>query len=325
MSGARRAQAASIVGISARTLERWRHAEVGDDGRMGPKSEPPNKLGSAERKRVLEVANSEAFRNLSPKQIVPALADQGLYIASESTFYRVLREEDQMSHRAPSRAPSPKPRELSTTAPNQVYTWDITYLPAAIRGQFFFLYLFMDIFSRKIVGWKVHEEESMELSADLIEQVCADEGIEPDTLALHADNGGPMKGSTMLATLQRLGVMASFSRASVSDDNAYSEAIFRTLKYRPKYPRRFESLEAARTWIAGFVDWYNNEHLHSGIKFVTPADKHAGLDVEILARRRELYEDARRRNPKRWSGDVRNWTPVSRVVLNPESAQRRAA
>jgi transposase InsO family protein len=268
---------------------------------------------------VLEVVNRPEYRNRSPKQIVPSLADQGEYLVSESTMYRILHEEDQLKHRASSSAPARRrPRELVATTPNQVWSWDITYLKSPILGVFFYLYLVVDIFSRKIVAAEVHAAEDSEHAAELIEQACAAEGINPDQLALHSDNGGPMKGATLLATLQQLGVMPSFSRPRVSDDNPYSEALFRTAKYRPEYPNGpFDSLEAAREWVRWFVDWYDHQHLHSAIRFVTPAQRHAGEDAEILANRCAVYEAARTRHPERWSGNTRDWSRVEAVRLNP--------
>ena len=262
--------------------------------------------------------NSPEHRDLSPNQIVPLLANKGHYLGSEASFYRILREEDLQRHREPSRpAIHTRPDEKVATGRNQVWSWDITYLASPIRGAFFYLYLVMDIWSRKIMGWEVHPVEDMGLSSTMIRRLYEENGIAPDQLNLHADNGGPMKGATMLATLEKLGVAASFSRPRVSDDNPYSESLFRTLKYRPEYPRRpFESIEAANTWVAGFVRWYNEEHLHSEISFVTPSDRHAGLDIAILETRHRVYEQARKRNPNRWSGKTRNWTAPTKVVLN---------
>ena len=195
-------------------------------------------------------------------------------------------------------------------------------MPTAVKGIFLYLYLVMDIYSRKIVGWQVYEEESSALAGELMTDICQREGVFPDQVILHSDNGSPMKGATLLATLQELGVIPSFSRPSVSNDNPYSESLFRTLKYRPEYPDRpFFDLLAARTWVQGFVDWYNHEHLHSAINFVTPEQRHKGLDVRILAQRKQVYEQAKSKHPERWSGDIRNWEPVGEVYLNPEKKQ----
>lgn len=187
-----------------------------------------------------------------------------------------------------------------------------------MRGSFFYLYLVEDLYSRRIVGWEVHDEESAEASAALIVRTCMDLKVDCKQLHLHSDNGGPMKGATMLATLQRLGVVASFSRPRVSDDNPYSEALFRTLKYRPGFPNRpFRDIHEARDWVSGFVRWYNTQHLHSALKFVTPDDRYHGRDLAILAERHRLYQRARKRHPQRWPGNTRDWSPPLAVVLNP--------
>lgn len=315
----------SRLGIAKRTLTRWRAQGGGKDRRGERPVAPRHKLTARERAHVLEIAHRPEFRDLSPRQIVPLLADKGHYVASESTFYRVLREAGELAHRGHACAPkSKKPKAHVASAPNRVWSWDITYLRSPIRGVFFYLYLVVDIFSRKIVGASVQAGEHGELGAKLIEDAVVAEKADSKKLVLHADNGGPMKASTMLATLQRLGVIPSFNRPSVSDDNPFAEALFRTLKYRPGYPRRpFESLEAARLWVAGFVAWYNDEHLHSGIRYVTPNDRHERRDQSILARRHALYTAAKRRNPRRWSGSTRNWKPVGPVYLNPAKATAR--
>ena len=318
-AGARETEACAICRISPRTLKRWR-ANV-EDGRRGPKTSPANRLSEEERANALRLCNSPAYRDLSPNQIVPLLADQGIYVASERTLYRLLHAAGQARHRGRARPRSTtKPKEHVASAPNQVWSWDITYLRSRIRGAFFFLYLVVDVYSRKIVGWEVHDDERADLSADLVECACEREQVSPGSLVLHADNGGPMKASTMLATLQRLGVAASFSRPNVSDDNPHSEALFRTLKYHRTFPAKpFANLEDARRWVEGFVAWYNNEHLHSSLRFVTPAARHQGLDAGLLAKRHAIYVAARTKNPGRWSRRTRKWMPVGPVQLNPTS------
>ena len=175
----------------------------------------------------------------------------------------------------------------------------------------------MDIFSRKIVGYDIHSEESMEHSSKLVERICVNEGVEKGQLVLHADNGGSMKGATMLATLEKLGVAPSFSRPRVSNDNPFSESLFKTLKYCPKYPDRFQSIEESKQWMLVFTDWYNSKHLHSGIKYVTPSERHQGLDIKILKKRNAVYEKAKSRNPGRWNNrNVRNWDRIEKVNLN---------
>ncbi len=270
---------------------------------------------------MLSVVNSEEYRSKSPKQIVPLLADGGMYLASESTIYRILRAEGQVHHREPSRAPEHRhrPAEYTATGPNQVWTWDITYLETTVKGALYYLYMALDVWSRKIVGFEVHKAERASYAAQLVAGAAScEEEVVADSLVLHSDNGLPMKGAAMLAKLQELGIAASFSRPSVSIDNPFSESLFRTAKYRPEYPTRpFEDLEAARTWAASFVRWYNSEHLHSGIRFVTPESRHSGDDVAMLKAREVVYRQARERNPSRWPGALRDWTPVGDITLNP--------
>ncbi len=321
-AGARRSKACEWLEISPRTLQRWCDGdEVKTDGRgrADGRNEPKNKLSAEERQRILSIANSAEFAHLPPNQIVPLLADQGLFIASESTFYRVLREADLLAHRGKAKPPTRKrPTPLRADGPNQLWSWDITYLATTVKGVFFYLYLIMDVFSRKIVGWEVDDRESADQASSLFRKTYLREGVAGKDLVLHSDNGSPMKGATMLATLQRLGVMPSFSRPSVSDDNPYSEALFKTLKYHPGYPDKpFDSLEEARNWVVGFNHWYNEIHRHSALKFVTPGQRHRGEDVAILEQRHAIYEDAKARLPERWSGETRNWIPVEVIYLNP--------
>lgn len=318
--GARQSRVCSQIGLSARTLERWRKQEVGADRRAGPRTAPSNKLSALEEQRILERVNRPEFRDLPPKQIVPILAERGEYVASEATIYRLLRKAKQLRHRANSRPPSKRhrPKEFVATAPNQVWSWDITWLPSEVRGLYFRAYMVLDVWSRKIVAAEVFEHESAEHASVMITRACEQFGITYGQLALHADNGGPMKASTMLATLQSLGVASSFSRPGVSNDNPFSESAFRTMKYRPNYPERpFATLEDARAWLREFVRWYNTCHRHSAIGFVTPDERHFARDVSILARRRNTYAAARRRNPQRWSGLARMWTAPTVVALNP--------
>jgi transposase InsO family protein len=300
-------------------VQRWEKNGV-DDRRKDNNKKPANKLSEIERARVLKIVNSEEFKDLPPSQIVPILADRGQYIASESTFYRILKEAGQNAHRSQSRPCKNKaPETLTATGPNQVWSWDITYLPAPIRGQHWYLYMYMDIYSRKIVGWSVHETEDSEHASAVLQTACLAEQIVKEQLTLHSDNGSPMKGSIMLAKMQDLGVMSSFSRPSVSNDNPFSESLFRTCKYRPDYPEKpFETVEKAREWVAKFVLWYNTVHLHSGLRFVTPQDRHLGRDRAILAARHEVYQIARQKRPERWAGSSRNWTMAGAVKLNPK-------
>ena len=278
-----------------------------------------------ERGQILEVANEPEFASMAPSQIVPALADRGLYLASESSFYRILREADQLARRGKAKPPArQRPRPLQASAANQLWSWDITYLATTVKGLFFYLYLIMDVYSRKIVGWEVFSTESAQHAASVFHKAHLREGVGAESLALHSDNGSPMKGATMLATLQRLGVMPSFSRPSVSNDNPYSEALFKTLKYHPGFPDKpFNSLQDAREWVAGFQHWYNEVHRHSALKFVTPGQRHRGEDIAILAQRNTLYAEAKVQRPERWSGATRNWEHEEVVFLNPNKSTEK--
>jgi len=320
VSGAGRKVSCQVLEVSLRTLERWEKDPDKGDQRRGPERVCAHALSAAEKQSIVTVSNSNAYRDLSPWQIVARLADQGRYLGSQSSFYRVLKQNDLLAHRQQSKPHvHHRPRDLTARNPNEVWSWDITYLNSAIRGAYYYLYLVEDIFSRMIVGWAVEEVESAEHSARLIDWACREHGIARGQLTLHADNGAPVKGATLLATLERLGVACSFSRPRVSDDNPYSESLFKTLKYRPSYPESaFGGIEQAREWVSRFVRWYNTEHLHSAIRFVTPTSRHQGLDKAILAKRHAVYEKAKRLNPRRWSGPTRNWSPITEVHLNPK-------
>ena len=330
LDGARLQTACHLIGLSARTVQRWRGplATAGDSRTVGlrAKVSPPNKLSAAEREAAMQVLNSAEFKDLPPSQIVPRLADAGQYVASESTLYRLLRQAGQLTHRGLTRVPRKisRPRAMVATQPDQIYCWDITYLPAPVRGMHFYLYLFVDLFSRKVVGWQVYDRESADLAAQLLRDICERQGIALGQLTVHSDNGSPMKGETMLATMHRLGVAHSRSRPSVSNDNPYSEALFRTLKYRPALPLKpFADLLQARRWVTELVHWYNNEHRHSAIRFVTPTQRHASLDKPLLTQRAVVYAGAREKHPHRWTGASRDWTPIAEVHLNPSTPKNK--
>lgn len=316
-AGARKGKAACLLGLPIRTVQRWEEHGLSDN-RKGSRAVPANKISEDEKEKIVAVLKSPEFGDSNPNQIVPKLADQGIYMGSESTMYRILRDLELNNHRQSSQPVTRiRPEPYIATGPNKVWTWDITYLPTALKGSFFYLYMVMDVYSRKAVAYQVYDRESGDLAADLITDACAREGVARNQLVLHSDNGASMKSVTMLTKLQQLGVMPSFSRPSVSNDNPYSESLFRTLKYRPEYPEQpFETINNARDWSDRFAHWYNDEHLHSGICFVTPEDRHQGKDVEILAQRHQVYIEAKAKNPERWSGSTRNWSHISEVALN---------
>jgi transposase InsO family protein len=320
-TGARKHKVCDILGVSVRTIERWEKDDGINDKRKLAKHLPINKLTGEQRNMVLEIANSKEYRDLPPCKIVPTLADQGLYIASESTFYRILRDAKQLQHRHTVRSiKHHRPDAYSANSANQVWSWDITYLPTQVQGLYFYLYMIIDIYSRKIVGWSIHDAQCSEHSASLIKQACIDEKVNKDQLTLHSDNGTPMKGITMIEMLKELGVVPSFSRPSVSDDNPYSESLFKTLKYHPTFPLsvKFATIGDSRIWCKNFVIWYNDQHLHSALKFVTPQQRHSGDDHMIRSKRHVVYEMAKRQNPERWAGKTRDWTLPTVVTLNPD-------
>ena len=307
-------------------MQRWQTGDGLARGDRRPDADrptPSHALTAAERARIIEVANQPRFAETPPARIVPALADEGSYIASKSSFHRVLRAAGQMNRRGRAQPPRPSrpPSTHIATRPGEVWCWDMTFLPAQVQGRWFYLYLILDLFSRKVVGFEVHETDSADHAAHLARRTALAEGVHavPAKPVLHGDNGATLKATTVLAMLAWLGIAPSYSRPRVSDDNPFVEALFRTAKYRPAFPPKgFADLDAARQWAAAFVHWYNHEHHHSGIQYVTPAERHAGQDRALLARRHALYQQARERNPRRWSGQTRNWTPMAAVTLNPE-------
>lgn len=324
-NGSRLKPACDELNITPRTYQRWtKEGSVKKDQRpLVKRPTPKNKLSKEERIEIIEVVNSPEYADLPPSQIVPKLADEGIYIASESTVYKVLKEEKMNTHRSRSNAPIKRqPPTHVATAPNQVWTWDITWLNAFIKGQYYKLYLIVDMYSRLIVGHEVWGEETAEYAEHLIKKATLSQGIAGRPLVLHSDNGSPMKAATFQATLEKLGVQSSFSRPRVSNDNPYSESLFKTMKYRPKYPSRgFESLGEARKWVDKFVKWYNYTHLHSGINFITPYQRHYGLDKKVMEKRKETYENAKAKHPERWSKNIRNWSLPEYVSLNPISEE----
>lgn len=208
-------------------------------------------------------------------------------------------------------------------SPNQVWMWDITWLNGPVFGFYYRFYLIIDLFSRKIVGWEVWETETAENAEKLMKKAVMKEKIRGRPLVLHSDNGSPMMAATFQATLETLGTQRSYSRPRVSNDNPYSESMFRTLKYRPEYPEQgFESLEAVRAWVTQLVHWYNDEHQHSGINFVTPHQCHAGVYVDVLNRRKEVYEQAKLKHPERWTTSTRDGEPHQSVALNPVKEEK---
>jgi len=313
-NGAEQKKACETIDLEERTYQRWRDSSFGDLRPNTPKSNP-KKLTDYEKQKILDICNQKEYQGESPNTIVPQLAEKGIYIASESMFYKVLKENNQLKYRGESKPATVRQIPILTaTGPNQVWSWDITYIKTKVRGLFFYLYLFMDIWSREITGWTINENESGNVAADTLDRICNEHNI--SEVWLHSDNGSPMKCATMLSRMEALGVLASFSRPAVSNDNPFSESLFKTLKYRPGYPGSFDTIEVAEKWMTGFVYWYNHVHRHSGIKYVTPHERHTGADIEILKKRRQTYEEAYKKNPSRWAGKIKNFDHIDVVELN---------
>ena len=324
---------ADLFGVTTRTLRRWglmiRSEGFSCDRRKGAARHVAHRFSQEERKIVLATINDPRFADLTPSQMVAILAEEGVYVGSESTIYRIMREEGLVNHRGRSRPPR-EPREppmLEATGINQVLAWDITLLPGPIKGQFYYLYMVIDVWSRRILGVEVHDCECGELAKHFFERVCRDEGISSNTATvLHSDNGAPMRSYTLSAKLAELGISLSFSRPRVSNDNAYAESWFRTMKYHQSYPvRRFRDLLSVRAWVDGFVDWYNTEHRHSGIKYVTPNQRHHGEADAICSVRQQTYELARQQHPRRWARPPRDWSQPQIVRLNHPRPQEAVA
>ena len=324
--GARQSKCAETLGLSPRTLKRWRDDLVQNKEDARPtavRPTPSNALTAEERAEVLRQCNLAENASRAPAEIVVDLADRGTYIASEASFYRILREANQQHHRGRARAPhKSRPKNTHTAnSPNQVWCWDITWLPTNVAGIFYKLYIIVDLFSRKIVGHEVWEEENSEHSKTLLRRVALSENLAATNtpLVLHGDNGAPLKAGTVVALMESLGITPSRSRPRVSNDNPFAEALFRTTKYHPTMPPDgFTNICDARSWVEQFVHWYNQQHKHCALRFVTPAEKHEGRDIDILANRKKLYEEKKAQQPHRWvQNKTRNWNPVSSTTLNP--------
>jgi len=333
------AQFAPKVGTKAAcrafaTNERsFRHRRQRDEGRLPLRLSPepkvrgphPAALSVEEKEEIIATLCSERFCDLAPAQVYTTLLDEGTYLCSERQMYRVLHERDLVRERrrgGHQRAGSYAVPRLEADAPNKVWTWDITALRGPTKGVKYYLYTIIDIFSRKIVGWALHPNESEKHAKRLIREACRRNSIDRDQLVIHADRGSPMTAGTVAELLNELGVTKSHSRPRVSNDNPYIESHFKTLKYRPDYPARFDSIEAARTWVRRFVHWYNHEHYHSGIGYLRPADLHTGAHTEILQRRQATLDAAAAAHPERFT--AKHPTPPqapTRAWINRPSIQ----
>ena len=307
------------LGLSERTVQRWKKEGL-RDRRKNSKKKVARKLSAEEEQEVYEALCSDECKEMNPHEAFNYLLDKGIYIASESTFYRILSKRGALAHRTEERISGEsrhKPDELKAFAKNQVWMWDITWLKSPVTGIYYYAYVIEDLFDRSIVGWAIHEKESDIHSTELFESVCMRERAHP--LFVHSDNGNPMKGITLVAFYYRLGIIPSFSRPRVSDDKPIIESFFKTLKYTCGYPKCFSGIGHAKKWFADFIHWYNYEHSHSGLQYVTPMQKRNGEHIIIYAKRNKTLEDARRKNPLRWNkGSIKKYVVRESEILNPD-------
>lgn len=304
--------------IALSTYYRWRK------GRLSPseKSERPRhwrRLSEKEESKVMEVLTSERFVDMAPESIYATLLDEGKYLCSARTMYRNLQRNHSVKERRNQRQhPNYEKPELLTTLPNQLWSWDITKLRTGRKWSYHYLYVIIDVYSRYVVGWMVATKENALLAEQFIADTCYKEGIERDQLTIHADRGAAMKSKTVCQLMADLGVTKTHSRPHVSNDNPFSESQFKTLKYHSTFPKKFETLEDAKHFLREWFHWYNNEHRHSGIEMLCPADVHHGRDQDILSKRQLILSDAYNRFPERFPKGKPQVKPLKRAVwINP--------
>jgi putative transposase len=292
-------RACEVMGVPRSSFYRAQQSQA------EPKTRPTSSraLTPTERAHVRQVLNSERFVDQSPRQVYATLLDEGLYLCHWRTMYHILQEHQEVNERRNQRQHPPAPTpHLEATGPNQLWSWDITKLNGPAKRHLFYLYVILDVYSRFVVGWLLAEAESAELAEQLISTTCRRQGIEPEQLGLHSDRGPAMQAKTIAQLLADLEVAQTFARPYTPNDNAYSEAQFKTFKYRPAFPDRFGSLAEARTWVQTFMRWYNYEHYHSALALLTPATVHHGLARPVLAQRQQVLATAYQTHPERFVG-----------------------
>jgi putative transposase len=289
-----------------------------------PRPRPARALSDEERATVLAKLDSDELMDMSPAQVYAKLLEDGEYLCSQRTMYRILAAHDQVrERRAQRRHPEYTKPQLVATAPNQVWSWDTTKLPGPTKGTYFTLYVILDIFSRYIVGWQVAARESAAVAQELIDACCTQQGVVRGQLTIHADRGSPMTAKSTALLYVDLGIAKSHSRPYTSNDNPYSESNFRTLKYRPDMPEQLGSLEHARQVVRGLVDWYNDEHYHVSLALLHPADVHYGRTADIVAARQLVLDEAHTRHPERFVlGRPTQKTPPAAAWINPPPMER---
>jgi putative transposase len=294
--------ACQVLGVSRSRL--YREHKTAAQNAVEAKPEPKGSvrgLSQTERETVRQELNSERFQDQSPHEVYATLIDEGRYLCSYRTMYRILETYTEVRERRNQLThPNYKKPELLATGPNQVWSWDITKLLGPAKWTYYYLYVILDIYSRYVVGWMIADQESALLAKELIAETCARQGILPNQLTIHADRGSSMTSKSVTFLMADLGVTKTHSRPHVSDDNPYSEAHFKTMKYQSDYPVRFGSLPDARSWAKGFFRWYNEDHHHNGIGLLTPADVHFGRAVAVRQQRQHVLQAAFQEHPERF-------------------------
>lgn len=312
-------RACAALGINRATFYRRQGRKEAASPEPSARPQPPLKLSAPERQTVVELMHSQRFVDASPHTIHATLLDEGRYYCSVRTMYRILAQEGELKERRNVlQHPNHAKPELLATAPNQLWSWDITKLKGPVKWTYFYLYVILDVYSRYVVGWMVASRESAVLARKLIGETCAKQGISPAQLTLHADRGSSMKSKTVALLLSDLGITKTHSRPHVSNDNPFSEAQFKTLKYRPQFPQRFGCLEDSRAFCRPFFCWYNTKHRHSGIAFMTPQDVHYGRATQVLNTRTAALDAAFEVHPERFKGKRPTPKPLPEAVwINP--------
>jgi putative transposase len=308
--------ACRALGVSRATFYRRQRPTP---GHQQPRPTPARALSKQERERVVDVLSSERFVDRSPAEVFATLLDEKKYFCSERTMYRVLAEcQPVRERRNQLQHPQYSKPELMATAPNQVWSWDITKLLGPKKWTYYYLYVLLDIFSRYAVGWMVADRENSALAGRLIEETCTKQGVEPKILTLHSDRGSPMTSKCTAQLLADLGVTRSLSRPQISDDNPFSEAQFKTLKYHPGFPRRFTGTDHATGYCRSFFPWYHTEHRHGGLAMLSPADAHYGRAQAMLEQRQRTLADAWAAHPERFVHGIPQPRPLPEAVwINP--------
>jgi putative transposase len=320
-SGANATMVAQATGISRASL--YRSIPAPQPALLKRKSH--NALSEEEKKEVMSVLNSEEFVEDTPWQVVPKLQDQGRWLCSVSTMYRLLKANNQLRERRHQRRhPKYVKPTLEATLPNQVWTWDITRLPGPHQGDFFYAYVMLDLYSRMVVGWMIAMEEASVQAQHFIREAVKQQGVDPNALIIHSDRGSPMKAKSTVKLLASLGLSQSFTRPRTSNDNAFSEANFKTLKYHRYFKPWYESKADAEGVLDKFFQWYNNEHMHSGLGFMTPATVHEGKVEEVKKKRLQVLKAAYHKHPERFSVGAVLPLPPEKVTINLPKDRRRA-